>query len=77
MHFRIEDTNLEEIYRQLLEDDQNADAVLDSTRQEVQAWLFGQTTLDELFAGVDEMDLFLSGKHLRELLDELFGAGTP
>jgi len=77
MHFRIEDTNLEEIYQELLEYDHDADGVLDSTRQEVEAWLFGQTTGAELFAGVDEMDVFLSGKHLRELLDELFGAGTP
>jgi parallel beta-helix repeat protein len=75
MHFRIEDTNLDEIYQQLLEDDQNADGVLDSTHQEVQAWLFGQAG-DELFAGVDDMDVFLSGKNLRELLDELFGAGA-
>ena len=72
LHVNIHDTNLEEIYAQLLLDDVNAEGVLDSTRQEASVSLTGETTDDQQFIGTDDVDLFFSGKALRDLLDELF-----
>jgi len=72
LHFRTQDTNLEEIYAQLLLDDENEDGVLDSTSQEAEAFLTGTTYDDVLIEGSDSLDLFLRGRALRELLDELF-----
>ena len=73
LHFLTQDTNLADIYAQLLLDDADADGVLDSTRQTVEVALTGETLDDQLFEGSDELNLFLSGKALRDLLDELFG----
>jgi hypothetical protein len=75
LHFRTQDTVLDEIYAQLLVDDIDADGVLDSNHQEFDVSLSGSTLDDQLFAGSDEMDLFLAGKSLRNLLDELAAAG--
>ncbi|MFO0842984.1 MAG: Ig-like domain-containing protein [Gemmataceae bacterium] len=74
LHFRIQDTNLRQVYAQLLADDKDADGVLDSTRQEATVTLTGQAAGDVLFEGTDRMSLFLSGKALRQLLDELAAA---
>jgi hypothetical protein len=75
-HFRIEDTLLDEIYAQLLADDLAEDGALDSNRQTTAVSLTGQTSTDEYFEGFDELDLFLSGKNLRNLLDELAALGA-
>ena len=72
LHFRTQDTTLADIYAQLLLDDADADGVLDSTRQTFEVALTGETLDDLLFVGSDDLDLFLSGKALRDLLDELF-----
>jgi uncharacterized delta-60 repeat protein len=76
LHFRIQDTNLQALYEQLIADDLNGDGVLDSNHQTVGVSLTGATVDDVLFAGEDQMDLFLSGRALRELLDELAAAGA-
>jgi hypothetical protein len=76
LHFRTQDTNLRALYEQLLADDIDADGVLDSSRQTATIALTGSTTDDELFEGWDYIDLFLSGKALRDLLDELAATGA-
>lgn len=76
LHFRTQDTNLREIYAQLLADDINEDGVLDSRRQEATVSLSGRTIDDRAFEGFDELDLFLSCKALREMLEELAAAGA-
>ena len=73
---RLDETNLRQVYEALLADDLNADGVLDSSRKEVEVSLTGETVADELFMGLDEVDLFLRGKALRELLEELAGEGA-
>ena len=76
LHFRIAETNLRAIYEQLLADDLNGDGELDSNRQRVEVTLTGQT-IDEVFLeGFNQLDLFLAGKSLRQLLDELAAAGA-
>lgn len=69
LHFRVQDTNLSEIYAQLLADSP------DLNQQSVALSLNGKTIYDEVFAGIDAADLFLTGKALRELLGELAEAG--
>ncbi len=76
LNFRTQDTSLHAIYEQLLADDIDADGALDSNHQELDAALTGQTGSDDPFVGVDQMDLFLSGKALRQMLDELAAAGV-
>lgn len=76
LHFEIQETNLADLYAQLLADDLNEDGVLDSNRQTATVSLTGQTATDEYFEGIDELDLFLSGKNLRELLDDLAAVGA-
>jgi hypothetical protein len=76
LNFRTQDTNLLALYEDLLVDDFDEDGVLDSTRQEATASLFGLTTTNELFQGEDELNLFLSGRALRDLLDELYATGA-
>jgi hypothetical protein len=76
LHFRTEDTILRNIYAQLLVDDINADGVLDSSHQEAGISLTGRTVDEVLFEGVDELDLFLAGRSLRDLLDELASLGV-
>lgn len=56
-------------------DDVNEDGMLDSNHQLFDVKLTGATTADEFFEGADELDLFFSGKALRDLLDELAEAG--
>jgi uncharacterized delta-60 repeat protein len=73
LHFRTQDTNLRAIYEQLLLDDQNGDGVLDSTQQTASVSLTGETVDEVLIQGSDDLTLFLAGKKLRDLLDNLFG----
>ena len=75
LHFRTQDTLLQEMYAQLLADDLDEDGVLDSNRQQLAVSLTGKTTEDEFFEGFDELDLFLSGKNLRDLLKDLAATG--
>jgi len=75
LHFRVQDTNLAQVYAGLLAEDLEDD-VLDSNRQAATISLTGQTTADEYFAGFDEVDLFLSGKSLREFVRDLMAAGV-
>ncbi|HUT90132.1 MAG TPA: hypothetical protein VMY37_11590 [Thermoguttaceae bacterium] len=70
LHFRTQETNLADVYAQLLAEDLDDD-VLDSNHQQFTASLTGKTTNDEYFEGFDELDLFLSGRKLRDLLDDL------
>jgi uncharacterized delta-60 repeat protein len=76
LQFRTQDTNLQAIYEQLLADDINEDGILDSNQQTATIALTGSTTDDELFEGSDTLDLFLTGRNLRELLAELAAAGA-
>jgi hypothetical protein len=72
LHFRTQETYLDEVYAQLVEDDVNADGILDSKQQRAEASLFGKTLSGDALVGSDEVNLFLSGTQLRDLLDELF-----
>ena len=69
-------TTLRAAYELLLAGDLNGDGVLDSNRQSVNASLTGETIDHVLVEGFDDMDLFLSGKALRTLLDQLAAAGA-
>ncbi len=73
--FNTQDTDLKAIYQELLADDADADGVLDSTRQVAQVRLTGETLADESFEGYDSVTLFLSGKSLRDLLDQMHRDG--
>jgi N-acetylneuraminic acid mutarotase len=70
LHFRTQETNLLAVYEQLLLDDL-ADGELDSSTQQAQVSLTGQTVDGAFFEGFDTVDLFLSGKNLRSLLHDL------
>ena len=72
LKFRLEDTYLRELYAQLVAEDLDGDGVLDSTRQEAEVTLNGETLEQDLFEGTDNVNLFLAGKSLRELLDSMF-----
>ncbi len=65
LHFQVQDTNLAEIYAQMLAEDP------DSTRQQFAVSLIGETMDGESFEGTDALDVFFSGKALRDLLEEL------
>ena len=75
LHFRTQATNLRALYEQLLADDSNADGVPDTSRQEAEVSLTGQTLAEHLFEGIDAVNLVLSGKSLRDLLWSLVAAG--
>jgi hypothetical protein len=76
LHFDIRDTDLAIIYNQSLGDDADGDGVLDSTHQMATVSLTGETVDGQQILGADEVDLFFSGKALRELLDQLALAGS-
>ena len=63
-------------YEQLLADDINANGVFDSSHQEATIALTGSTSEDVVFEGLDTLDLFLSGKALRQMLNELAATGA-
>jgi PKD repeat protein len=73
LHFRTQDTDLQQLYERLLIEDRDADGVLDSTRQTATVSLTGRTQTGVSFEGSDTLGLFLSGKALRDLLAQLFG----
>ena len=66
LHFLLEDTNLEEVYAQLLAGDG------DSTRRSLAVSLAGATLDGTSITGSDGVDVFFSGKALRDLLEQLF-----
>ena len=72
LHFDLQETNLVEVYSQMLLDDVDDDGILDSTRQEATESLTGETTDGTQFLGSGEVDLFFSGRALRDLLDQRF-----
>jgi ELWxxDGT repeat protein len=76
LSFRVQETNLHEIYAALLAEDLDEDDILDSTRQQALVELTGETEENVLFGGEDQMDLFLAGKSLRTLLDQLAASGA-
>jgi len=76
MHFETQKTNLQAVYTDLLLADFGLDDVLDSTRQAATVTLTGKTTDGLTLEGSDELNLFLSGKKLRELLDRLHADGS-
>ncbi|MEZ6101701.1 MAG: hypothetical protein R3E01_22430 [Pirellulaceae bacterium] len=75
LHFRTQETNLTDLYAQLLADDINADGILDSNHKEASVTITGTTLDNLLFQGSDTVDLFLSGKALRSLLESLAADG--
>jgi hypothetical protein len=76
LHFRTQDTTLRSIYAELLAEDIDADGVLDSNHEMASVTLTGATVDNAFIKGTDTMDLFLSGRALRTLLDELAAAGA-
>ena len=74
MHFRTNETNLEQVYQDLLAGDLDGDGILDSTNQNAEVSLTGETLDETLIEGVDELNLFLRGRALRELLNDLYGS---
>jgi ELWxxDGT repeat protein len=75
LNFRIQDTNLSALYAAMLAEDME-DGTLNSTRQQAIVELTGEMQDGTLFDGSDEMNLFLAGKSLRTLLDQLAAAGA-
>jgi hypothetical protein len=76
LDFRSQDTQLRAIYEQLLAEDLDEDGVLDSTRQAVSVSLIGETIDEILIEGSDELTMFLAGRELRAMLEELAQAGA-
>ena len=73
-YFRTQDTNLKALYTDLLLEN-NADGVLDSTRQLAKLSLTGKTTDNLDWVGTDQLGLSLSGEQFRTLLDQLYAQG--
>jgi hypothetical protein len=67
---------LRAIYEELLAGDLDGDGVLDSTRQAVSVSLTGETVDEILIEGSDELTMFLAGRELRAMLEELARAGA-
>ena len=76
LNFKTQQTNLRALYSQLLADDINGDGVLDSSHQTASVALSGETVDHVLIEGFDNLDLFLAGKALRTLLDQLAASGA-
>ena len=70
LHFLVEETNLEEVYADLLTDDS------ESSHQSLAVSLIGETHDGESITGSDGVDVFFSGQALRELLDDLAAQGV-
>ena len=75
LRFRTQDTSLRTVYEELLIDDHDADGILDSTRQKAVLALTGETLSDQRFQGTDDVNLFLSGKALRDFLADMARQG--
>jgi hypothetical protein len=71
LHFRVQDTNLADVYAQLLAEETDGDGF----RQSAVVSLSGETMDGEEILGTDEVNLFFSGRALWELLDSLALAG--
>ena len=69
LHFETQATELAYLSAQLAADDPDGDGILNSNHQTAAVSLTDLTATDEYFQGFDEVDLFLSGKHLRDLLE--------
>jgi hypothetical protein len=76
LHFRSQETQLRTIYEQLLAGDLDGDGVLDSNQQAVSVSLTGETVDEILIEGSDELTMFLAGRELRAMLEELARAGA-
>jgi hypothetical protein len=74
--FRTQDTTLRSLYQQLIADDLDEDGVLDSSHEAASIALSGLCQDGTGFLGADAMELFLSGKALRDLLAGLVAAGA-
>ena len=72
MHFRTNETNLEQIYQDLLADDLDGDGILDSSNQLAEVSLTGETLDATQIEGSDDLNLFLRGRALRDVLSEIF-----
>jgi hypothetical protein len=70
LHFRTQQTDLMAHYRDLVIADL-ADGTLDSNRQSFDALLTGETLDGEAFEGTATINLFLAGRALRDLLEEI------
>lgn len=70
LHFALQETNLAYLYAQALADDS------DSSHQSLAVSLTGATLDGTSITGSDGVDVFFSGKALRELLDDLALAGV-
>jgi hypothetical protein len=76
LHFRSQETQLRAIYEQLMAGDLDGDGVLDSNQQAVSVSLTGETIDEILIEGSDELTMFLAGRELREMLEDLARAGA-
>jgi hypothetical protein len=70
VHFRLAETNLLDSYEELLRGDL-ADGTLDSYHHSVDVALGGLTNDGATFRGADSVDLFLTGKNLRDFRTRL------
>lgn len=70
LHFRMDDlrSDLLDLYAERLAEDVAEDGDLDSNRQIIEAVLIGSTFSSEMFQGADELEVFLSGKALKDFL---------
>jgi outer membrane protein assembly factor BamB len=76
VNFRTQDTTLRSLYEHLIADDINEDGVLDSSHETASVSLSGLCQDGTAILGADAMDLFLSGKALRDMLATLAAAGV-
>jgi hypothetical protein len=76
LHFRTQDTDLRALYELLLAEDLDGDGVLDGSHQTASVSLSGETVDQVLIEGFDDLDLFLAGRSLRSLLEDLAEAGA-
>jgi uncharacterized delta-60 repeat protein len=76
VNFRTQETTLRLLYEQLVADDINEDGVLDSNHETARVAVTGSCLDGTAILGGDEMDLFLAGKALRDMLAALAGAGA-
>jgi uncharacterized delta-60 repeat protein len=76
VNFRTQDTTLRLLYEQLVAEDINEDGVLDSSHEMARVSLTGLCQDGTALIGGDALDLFLSGKALRDMLAALAAAGA-
>jgi uncharacterized delta-60 repeat protein len=76
VNFRTQDTTLRSLYEHLVADDINEDGVLDSNHEMARVSLTGLCQDGTALIGADVLDLFISGKALRDMLVALAAAGV-